>query len=208
MTCQEKSRLWAPLVPSFPVRVRREAGLSAGRWTALLSDSRVGPVGGGEASCPSVEMKGQALARSRWAGGHSAGFNPEGRWLERQINFYFFSCFSCFRFQLAHASNAELFFFFLFLLQHRPFCLFGLTADQILQICIWPSCWPPSNLTPLMKRQQLFIDRKHVALFQHLTIKLGGRRVICRKVQSLQQEHVWWWKLHEIVFLFHLKGLV
>lgn len=62
MKCQEKSRLWTPLVPSLPVQVRREAASSAGPLNCTLSDGRTGPVEG-EASRPQAETEGQAMAR-------------------------------------------------------------------------------------------------------------------------------------------------
>lgn len=84
---QEKSRLWAPLVPSFPVLVRREAGQPARLLNFTLSNGRVGP----------VEEREVSHLVSLFLRGHTAGLDPEGRWLERQIYFSFF-CFSCFRF--------------------------------------------------------------------------------------------------------------
>lgn len=76
---QEKSRLWAPLVPSFPVLVRREAGQPARPLNFTLSNGRVGP----------VEEREVSDLVSLFLRGHTAGLDPEGRWLERQIYFSF-----------------------------------------------------------------------------------------------------------------------
>lgn len=62
---REVKRLWAWLILSFLIRVRREAGLSASLLDCTLNDGRMGPVEGGEASHPSFEMECQALVHSR-----------------------------------------------------------------------------------------------------------------------------------------------
>lgn len=69
MKRQEKSRLWAPLVPSFPVLVRREAGQPARPLNFTLSNGRVGP----------VEEREVSDLVSLFLRGHTAGLDPEGR---------------------------------------------------------------------------------------------------------------------------------
>lgn len=145
--------------------------LSAGLLNCTLSDSTTGPVEE-EASSASVGLNGGSdvspFQRRVWS--HSARVNPEVRWLEGQIYFYFQILASNFyKAQLlcplfpfeelvaileenlppSHTEQAS---FFL--------CFGTFWWPNSAKYCIFPSCLPLTNSTPTMKQQQLFIYGK------------------------------------------------